>query len=219
MKLFSPDSPGMRFLSLVADAMIVGLLWLLTSIAIITIGASTTAAYYVLMRRISDREGSITSDYFLSFRENFKNATIIFVILTALSAVNIYNFFYNPVEGTIGIIINILQIIIAAQLAFVYLHIFPLASRSDLGIKQLFKTSLIIANKHVFTTLTLIALTVALTWVSLSAPFIIAFSMGFYCWLSSYMLIKVYRRYKPEMDKDFDADNETRSEEDDSNTS
>ena len=43
--LFDMDNPFWRFMSLVADLIILNLLFVLCSIPIITIGASTTALY------------------------------------------------------------------------------------------------------------------------------------------------------------------------------
>ena len=205
---FRSDNTLIKFLSLISDAMIVGLLWLLTSLLVVTIGASTTAAYYVLLRRISDRESSIVSDYFKSFKENFKNSTIIFIVISLFSLLNLYNMLYNQVSGIFGLIIYGLQIILGIELIFVYIHFFPLAARFDLRLKQLVRTAIILANKHLFITLTHGALLVAIVWFSLNAPFVIVFSVGFYCWLSSYMLIKVYRKYKPDMDKDMTTEAE-----------
>ena len=161
-----------------------------------------------MTRRISDRESSIFGDYFSSFKSNFKNTTIIYVILMICFLVNLYNFFYNPVGGYLGLVINAIQIILMVQLVFVYVTVFPLASRFDLGIKQLFRKSLILANKHVFVTLTHGALFVAILWLCFNAPVIFVIAPGIYIWLSSYMCMNVYRKYNPEMDKDKPSDAE-----------
>ena len=198
----------MKYLSLLTDAMFVGILWLFTSLPVVTIGTSTTAAYYVLIRRISNRESLIASDYFKAFKDNFKNTTILFIILFTCSVVNLLNIFFNPpIPGTFGLIIYVLQILLAIEFTFVYIHIFPLAARFDLGFKQLIKTSIVLANKHLFSTVTHAALLISVVWLCLNAPLLFLVSPGIYYWLSSYILIKVYRKYKPDMDKDTEADN------------
>ena len=209
MKRFIYDIPLINFLSIVADAMIVGLLWLMTSLVIVTIGASTTAAFYVMMRRISNREGSILKDYFTSFKSNFITSTLVFFTLVVLASIIIFNLYTFQINGNFDLLIYALQFLIAIELFFIYIHIFPLASRFDIGYVKLFKTSLIIANKHLFISLTHIAAMVAILWVSFNAPFIIMFAFGFYCWVSSHMLIMVYRKYYPQMDKDTDLQTDT----------
>ena len=204
MKAFDNDSSLMKSLSLLTDVMFVGILWIFSSLLIITIGASTTAAYYVLMRRISNRESSILSDYFSSFKSNFKNSTIVFVIIVVSLTINYLNILFNPVSGNLGIIIYGLQIIIIIELVFLYVHVFPIIARFDSDLKQAIKTAIILANKHLFTTITHGALLVAVLWLCFNAPVIFVIAPGLYYWLSSYMLIKIYRKYKPDMDMDSD---------------
>lgn len=79
--LFAPNSRLMRYLNRLADLMILNLLFLLTSIPIFTIGASLTALYSVCFRLGTDREGSTFRDYFAAFKENFRQATSLFLLL------------------------------------------------------------------------------------------------------------------------------------------
>ena len=78
---FSPDSRFMRYLNRFADLMILNLLFLVTSIPIFTIGASLTALYSVCFRLGTDREGSTFRDYFAAFKESFRQATPLFLLL------------------------------------------------------------------------------------------------------------------------------------------
>ena len=84
--LFSPDSRFMRYMSLLADLMILNLLFLLTSIPIVTIGASKTALYTVCGRLGTQREGSTLRDYFRAFRDNFGPSTKIWLLVLAWGA-------------------------------------------------------------------------------------------------------------------------------------
>ena len=77
--LFSMDGPIYKYGGLLADLLLLTLLWLLCSLPIITIGAATTAVYYVTTRRLSDKESYITRDFFLSFN-------IVMAIVTAVIA-------------------------------------------------------------------------------------------------------------------------------------
>ena len=79
--LFSPDSRFMRYLTRFADLMILNILFLLTSIPVFTVGASLTALYSVCFRLGTDREGSTFRDYFAAFKENFRQATSLFLLL------------------------------------------------------------------------------------------------------------------------------------------
>ena len=76
----STDNPIMNFLTIVCDIVILHFLWLLTSLPILTIGASTTALYYTTMKCIRNGQGGVVKLFFKSFRENFKQATGIGVL-------------------------------------------------------------------------------------------------------------------------------------------
>ena len=78
--MFKLDSAFVRFLNLIADIFILHVLWFIHSIPIITIGASTTALYYSMMKRIDNDRGSIFSNFRSSFKLNFKQSTILWLI-------------------------------------------------------------------------------------------------------------------------------------------
>ena len=59
-KLFRMDSPLMRFLTKIADLMVLNILFCVTSIPLITIGASWTALYSVTLKMVRDEEGSVS---------------------------------------------------------------------------------------------------------------------------------------------------------------
>ena len=79
-RLFDLDNPVMRFLGKLFDLMYLNLLFLLCSIPIVTIGASLTAMYSVALKMVKNEETYIGKDFFKSFRMNFKQGTIIWIL-------------------------------------------------------------------------------------------------------------------------------------------
>ena len=59
MKLFSPDSPLMIWLRKITDYMILGFIWLVASLPVITFGASTTAMIVAGEKVIRKEEGKL----------------------------------------------------------------------------------------------------------------------------------------------------------------
>lgn len=78
---WSLDSPLMRFLAKIADLIILNLLWMAYSLPLVTIGASTTALYTVMLKIVKEEDIYITKVFFDAFRKNFKQSTIIWGIL------------------------------------------------------------------------------------------------------------------------------------------
>lgn len=84
-KLLNIDSPVMRIMALLADLVILNTLFILTSLPLITIGASICALQTSLQKILHQKRGSVVKNYFKSFSLNFRQATIFFIILSLLT--------------------------------------------------------------------------------------------------------------------------------------
>lgn len=62
------------------ECMLLSILWVVTSLPVITIGASTTALYYAVVKVIRNNEGYGWGEFWNGFRTNFKQATIIWLV-------------------------------------------------------------------------------------------------------------------------------------------
>ena len=78
------DNVITRALSKICDMICLNVLWVICSIPIVTIGASTTALYTVMLKMVRNEEGYIFRGFFKAFKENFKQSTIIWLIVAAL---------------------------------------------------------------------------------------------------------------------------------------
>ena len=78
------DNPIMHGIGRIADFIILNLLWLVCSIPIITIGASTTALYTVMLKVVKNEEGYIARGFLKAFKENFKQSTLLMVVFVSL---------------------------------------------------------------------------------------------------------------------------------------
>lgn len=92
MNIFDESSPFQRFLNKAADLLILNILTLIMCLPVITAGAALTAMHYVLLKMVRDEEGYIVKSFFRSFKRNFRQATVLwvmFVLLAALMASNL----------------------------------------------------------------------------------------------------------------------------------
>lgn len=120
----------MRFLTKVADMMILNILFLVTCIPIFTIGASVTALHYVTLRIVSGEDGSISKDYFRSFRQNFRQATIIWLILMAFALLLTYDVHLVwSGDGYISTAVKVMTVIACAALVMILLYVFAILAK------------------------------------------------------------------------------------------
>lgn len=74
------DRPLWRFLGSIGDFFILTVYWIFTSLPLATIGASTTALFYVCIKLRTREEGKLWLMYKKSFKENFKQATFVWLL-------------------------------------------------------------------------------------------------------------------------------------------
>jgi len=202
-EFFSIDGPFSKAGNFAADTLIVSMMWIVFSIPVITIGASTSAAYYVCTRRLSNREGYITSDFWHAFKMNFFKATKIWLIVFVCIALLMFNFLHMDAFGNMQNIVWPLQIFAFAQIFFVSIYLFAITARFDMGFLQTIKTSFFMANRHLLTSIICTIVFILLILGSFyTFHMILIFAPGIYAMFSSHMIMKIFRKYRPEMDKD-----------------
>lgn len=131
------DSKTMIFLSRICDILLLNFLFILTSLPIITLGASITALYSVNLKMVYNEESYISRDYFRAFRKNFKIATptfLFFLIFIALMGVNIW--ISLRAEGSFYIVLRTLASIFLFCLLICAKYYFPILARFVFTSKQ-----------------------------------------------------------------------------------
>lgn len=149
MKLFSVDSPLYRFITTFWEIVKLNFFWLLFSLPIVTIGASTTAAFSVGLKMAENHEGYIFKAFWKAFKENWKKAVLV-GLLNLLIAYAAYLDFelFEKVEGNpfICLVMGILAIVISVT-GFIYAY--PLLARYENSIAGTIKNSFEIYTRYI----------------------------------------------------------------------
>ena len=215
------DNPIMNFLTTVCDIVILHFLWLLTSLPILTIGASTTALYYTTMKCIRNGHGGIVKMFFKSFKENFKQATGIGILVLVAGFICSFDIYYAVRMNQRGmlIIFTIMSIIYL----FTVLYVFPLQAQFENTIKATIKNAFLLSIKNLPWTLLMAAITAAIIaacyFSSAFLGIMLICAAGLHAYLCSLILVHLFREYMPEEedkpDEDFhlaDNEDETKAE-------
>lgn len=150
------DSPLYRFLSKLLDVIRLNFLWILFSIPLVTIGASTVAALSVALKMADDEEGYIGRSFLKAFRENWKQGTVLWLItLVALYAIYLDFQFFEALEGNpmIFLLVGILSIVVVVS---ALLYAYPLAARYENTLFRTIQNSIDITRRYVGRTLFLV---------------------------------------------------------------
>lgn len=207
--LFNLDNPIWRFMGKLADLMLLHLLWFICSIPIVTIGASTTAVYYVTLKLVRDEEGYTAKSFFKSFKENFKQSTIMWLIILAMGIIlGIDLKLYLNAIGSGGNLQRIMAILffsLAVIFVMTVMYVFPLQAKFVNPIKRTFINSFFMAIRHLPFTLLMIAITVFFYAAVLLIPqlslFLIVFGFTLPAFLNSYFYAKIFDKYIPKEEK------------------
>ncbi len=168
-KLFRMDSPLMRFLTKIADLMVLNVLFCVTSIPLITIGASWTALYSVTLKMVRDEEGSVSRSYFQSFRQNFKQATLLWLgvlVVLALLVLDI-RVLNGMTGGTAPGLLRVGVEILALLGIMVLQYLFPSLARFEASLADTLKNACMMALAHLPKTALMTAAAVGAVWITL----------------------------------------------------
>ena len=83
--MFNYDNKVFEFINRVVDTIFATILWVVFSLPVITIGASTTAFYETVHKVLRQNKGYIWRTFWNTFRSNFKRSTIVWLIQFGLS--------------------------------------------------------------------------------------------------------------------------------------
>ena len=202
MRLFSYDSKFSQIMLKLCYGCYLNLLWMVCSLPVLTAGAATAALYDVTLRLAREEEPPLTSRFFKAFRENFRQATILWMILLGVGALLGADGYilYCLSKGTTGVVPVVctlgLALIIAAAIAYVIvlLYVFPLVASVKNTNWAMLKNALLIGIHYLFCTILVFAIHFAMFFavVAIYTPLII-FGEGLCALLSSYLLGKVIR--------------------------
>ncbi|MDO5119827.1 MAG: YesL family protein [Coriobacteriales bacterium] len=202
MAIFSYESKFSKVAMRIAWGCYLNLLWIICSLPIITIGASTTALYYVTLKIAEDREGDLTQQFFRSFKQNFKQATVIWLILLAIGiflGTDIYVLVHlrAAASGFPAVFWTlILAVVIAACVAYTVelIFVFPLLARVDNTTRAMMINALLIGTHYLNCTIVVFAIHFAMAVVAIRffTP-ILVLGEGLCAVASSYLLSPVIR--------------------------
>lgn len=173
MRFFSYESKFSQLLLKICYSCFLNFLWFIFSLPIFTIGASTTALYYVSLKVVRGEEGNILSTFLRAFRENFKQSTILWLIMLffglflAGDGYILYHLRASS-EGSIAVFWTILlAIVIAAAVVYTIelLYLFPLTASVVNTNLAMFKNAFLIGTHYLFATILVFAVHFAMFFV------------------------------------------------------
>ena len=159
--LLNPEGVFFQFLSRVGDLIILNVLFLICCVPIVTVGAAYAALCKVCMDMVYEQEAGMVKGFFLAFRENFKQATIVWVVellvIVSLVCDAMLILTFLPGSKIMYILLGVLAFLVLC----VCTHMTPLLIRYRNGLRQHLSNAMVLAVIRLPRTLLMIVVSCA----------------------------------------------------------
>jgi len=200
--LFNIDSPVMRALGKVADLMWLNVLTMICCIPIITLGPSLTAMHYMALKIVRDEECYITKGFFKSFKENFRQGTVI-GLLTLVVVMILAGDFYILRNVEFSKFLEIVITAIAVLVLFTVMYVFPVLAKFDNTIWRTIKNAFLMSIMQFPKTILMIiiyVLPLLLLYISLrTVPVVFLLGLSGPAWLCAQLYNKFFQKLEDQI--------------------
>ncbi|MEG1294891.1 MAG: YesL family protein [Niameybacter sp.] len=171
MKIFDLDGPVYRAGTEVADLLILTIYWVICSLPVVTIGASTTAVFYVYGKKIRGEDAYVTKDFFKSFKENL---LISIPITLGIGCLWLSCFLYRMLLMSMGktpsFLLTGFALFLILETCIMTIYVFAILSRFHMKGFSVFVTAFILSHKHLATSVIMVGLAILVQYATLIFP-------------------------------------------------
>ena len=200
--LFNLDNPFVQFLARVGDLIIVNVLFLVCCLPVVTVGASLAAMQKVTQAMALDEDNGIVKTFFRGFRENFKQATLLWLMMLVFGVSMLCNYLLITgfIAGTLATVLKCVLVVFSVLVLVMAVYMFPLMARYQNSLREHATNALILAVVKLPRTVALLvlcALPAVIAVISIQTflqtlIFWLAVGFGFVSFMSSILLKPVF---------------------------
>ena len=176
------DNPIARGLGRMFDLVVLNMIFIICSLPIITIGASITAMYAVVLKMVKNEEGYIVKGFFQAFKDNFKMSTKAWLIMLPFGLLIYFNIFMSMGMPAFSQVFVVIFIVIGMFASFTGVYVFPLIARYENTLKATFKNAFLLAIGRLPYTILLVLLHVVPAVITILDP--VFFIYGILIWFA-----------------------------------
>ena len=176
-------------LTALIDIIWLGLLWLICSLPVVTLGAASTALYYSMVKCVRHERGRATASFFRAFRQNFRQATILWLLCLGVLALGVADQYALSRMGVQpGSFFYMLSRFLLLPIPLLFPWMFAFLSRFENTVPVILRFSLWLAVKHVGKSLLLLLELASAALIAWLLPQIAPLLPGVLCLLMSFSI-------------------------------
>lgn len=197
-KLFDPENKFFTAVNILGDHLLLGVVWLVFSLPVVTLGAASTAVCWV-SRRVLEQSGvRLLRDFWAVFCREFKRSTLLWLTYLAVGLVLATDaWFYLSAQTSqwasvlLGVFIMIGLVYFACLL-----WVFPYISRVSCKYGQAIKMSFLFGAAHLGTTVLMLLVPAGLFLLSVYFTWLVIFLPGVILLGEGILTARVFRKYE-----------------------
>lgn len=154
MSFFSPDSRLYKSIHFIGGLIVLNFLWILFSLPVVTIGASTTALYFSFFKLINNTDGYLMKDFLKGFKSNWKQGTALWFV----TAIFVYGFYldFQLLKNNPGVFVVAISVAAFIVVCFSLMYSYPLCVCYENKFWMHIKNSFLLSIRNIGKTLFLI---------------------------------------------------------------
>lgn len=198
-RLFAPDGALRNFLDKTGWIIIINLMWLVGCIPIVTIGTSTIAMYYAIVKSVRAECGYPVKEFWHAYKMNLLKG-IVFLVIAAAGIFLLYinRNYMSDLGSVFGLVMFVVYDILAVLFAAMLAYAVPVLSRFNVKFSKYFKMILSMSMRHLLGTVGIVAGTVGIVILVGYFPVTVIFAPGVWCFLASFLAERAMREFMPE---------------------
>ena len=212
-RLFNVNNPLMRALSKLFDIGWLSLIYVVFCVPLVTIGAATTSLYYVSAKVLRKDRGYVWSEFWHSFKLNFKPATLMWLIFAAIYGLLYFNLTtFNTSNAAGGYLVGA-YIALAFIVTCVASYAFCLLSRFNMNVRGILRYALYMSFRHFLHTLCFLAILFVAGFgiyagFRVQLPIFLLFVPGLGSFLYTFPMEHLLKKYMPRPEKRYTENGE-----------
>lgn len=156
MGIFSQNSGFVKFVNKALDIIFLNILWIVFSLPIVTIGASTCAAFSVTLKMVDDEEGYIGRSFVKAFKENFKQGSFMWLITAPCIYLGYLIWQVVIKADDVNFLLILGAILYSAVVIAINIYPYPLIARYKNTLKNMIKNSVAICMTYFWRTILIV---------------------------------------------------------------
>ena len=197
-RFFNSETGIWRFFGWVGDIVMLSLLWVLCSIPLVTLGASSTALYDATVHVMKRRDDALFSRFFGTFRRELKTACLTALFWGVIAGVIVFLYRSLADSGPDGQVMtawSVVFLLLLYLLLCILCWVFPLLSRFTFRFAALNRTAMQVALGNILRSASMALFCGVGIALFTKNYFSVFFSPGLVAWLSSFLIEPIFEKY------------------------